>query len=96
MALPLDLAGDRYQKGRHVSRYETFVIRLWIEDGHGLDHGEVTHLTSGRERRFLKVEQAMQFIREMAEKESESGAPRDSERDMDRLLIDFGSTSSKG
>ena len=79
-----------------MSRYETFVIRLWIEDGSGLDHGEVTHLTSGRERRFLKIEQAMKFIREMAEEKNESEEPGEAKRSIERLVVDFRPTSSEG
>ena len=49
-----------------MSHYETFVIRLWIEDGGDMGHGEVRHLTSGTGFRFRRVQQAMNFIEEIA------------------------------
>ncbi len=45
-----------------MSRYETFVIRLWIEDEAKLDHGEIRHLKSGTGVRFRRVLEAMNFI----------------------------------
>lgn len=77
-----------------MSRYETFVIRLWIEDESGLDHGEVSHLTTGTGLRFLQIEQALQFIQKKVAQEPRSDNPSDGvERSLDRLLIDFRSPS---
>jgi hypothetical protein len=45
--------------------------------------------------RFLQIEQALQFIQKMAAHERQSaGADGGPEPSLDRLLIDFGSTSS--
>jgi hypothetical protein len=49
-----------------MSRYETFVVRLWVEDGGVVDHGEVRHLTTGTGLRFRDMDQALQFIQRMA------------------------------
>lgn len=43
-------------------KYETFVIRLWIEGESQLRHGEIRHLPSGTEFRFQHVEEAVEFI----------------------------------
>lgn len=49
-----------------MSRYETFVIRLWMEDDVGLDHGEVRHVGSGTGRRFRRVDEGLEFVRSFA------------------------------
>lgn len=53
-----------------MSRYETFVIRLWMEDDVGLDHGEVRHVGSGTGRRFRQVDEALEFVRTVASRTS--------------------------
>jgi hypothetical protein len=49
-----------------MSRYETFVIRVWVEDEAVLDHGEVRHLTSGIGLRFRRVHEVIRFIERVA------------------------------
>lgn len=55
-----------------MSRYETFVIRLWMEDEVGLDHGEVRHVGSGAGRRFRQVHEALDFVRAIAARPDDS------------------------
>lgn len=79
-----------------MSRYETFVIRLWMNDQASLSHGEVRHLTTGTGLRFLRVEEALEFIQRIADRDgghSAEGAV-ETESNADHLPIDFGSSSS--
>lgn len=48
--------------GVPVSRYETFVIRVWIEKTATVNHGEIRHALSGAGRRFVRMEDAIAFI----------------------------------
>lgn len=52
-----------------MSRYETFVIRLWMEEM-GLDHGEVRHVGSGTGRRFRQVDEALEFVQSIVTQRS--------------------------
>ena len=45
-----------------MRRYETFVIRIWIDDNDEPDHGEVRHLRSGTGVRFKTPTRAAEFI----------------------------------
>ena len=45
-----------------MSRYETFVIRVWVEDPAEVSHGEIRHPLSGAGRRFVRMEEAMAFM----------------------------------
>jgi hypothetical protein len=45
-----------------LSRYETFVIRVWIENSSVVNHGEIRHPLSGSGRRFVRMQDAMAFI----------------------------------
>ncbi|MEO7665457.1 MAG: hypothetical protein ABIU97_00310 [Dehalococcoidia bacterium] len=49
-----------------MSRYETFVIRVWVDDEAILDHGEIRHLGSGMGLRFLKIPEVIRFIERVA------------------------------
>ena len=61
-----------------MNRYETFVIRLWIENEHSLDHGEIRHLTSGQSSRFQYVEDAFKFIGRFVAEPARTGSEPDS------------------
>lgn len=67
-----------------MSRYETFVIRLWMEDDVGLDHGEVRHVGSGAGRRFRQVHEALDFVRTMAAREPDNSTDGNSDEDWSR------------
>jgi hypothetical protein len=56
-------------------RYETFVIRLWVDGEAGFEHGEVQHVASGADFRFRDLKRAMKFIEDTAERKRER-APR--------------------
>ncbi len=58
-----------------MNRYETFVIRLWVEGGAGLDHGEITHVLSGTGLRFRQVQDAARFMEQFVERPAEAEAP---------------------
>ena len=45
-----------------MSRYETFVIRLWVGDDADPGHGELRHLTDGTVFRFRRVQEALRLI----------------------------------
>ena len=45
-----------------MSRYETFVIRVWIDDQSSMNHGEVRHPLTGAGRRFVRMEDALSFM----------------------------------
>ena len=47
---------------RRADRYETFVVRLWIEEGWGVRHGEISHLSSGTKSRIHHMRQAIDFM----------------------------------
>jgi len=79
-----------------VSRYETFVLRLWIEDGSAVRHGEVRHVATGKELRFLRIDQAIKFIEFMARRQILSAeSPDDSNLSPDHVPIDFGPWQSR-
>ncbi len=77
-----------------MSRYETFLVRLWIGDDHDVSHGEVKHLGSGTGSRFRKVSNATAFIEETMKKRiaAENRSRKDGQGDR---LLDFGRTASK-
>jgi hypothetical protein len=54
-----------------MSRYETFVIRLWVGDGADPGHGELRHLTRGTVFRFRQVQEALRLIESIAGGEAE-------------------------
>jgi hypothetical protein len=64
-----------------MSRYETFVIRLWMEDDVGLDHGEVRHVGSGAGRRFRQMYEALDFVQAMAARESDNSTQGNSDEE---------------
>ena len=55
-----------------MGRYETFVIRVWIDKKQVVNHGEIRHPVSGAGRRFLRMEDAMAFIDHHIAHESEA------------------------
>ena len=80
-----------------MSRYETFVVRLWIADDSGQGHGEVRHLATGRGMLFQKLDEATRFIESMVNRESESAnTPARSDSTSQGRMIDFGATSRGG
>jgi len=76
-----------------MSRYETFLVRLWIGDDDAVSHGEVKHLGSGTGSRFREVRHATSFIEETMKKRTtdQEGTPEKSSGDR---LLDFGRTAS--
>jgi hypothetical protein len=56
------MAGTDEQRAgaRH---YETFVLRLWVEDDGEIQHGEIRHVRSNAAKRFRKIDHALAFIR---------------------------------
>ena len=67
-----------------MSRYETFVIRLWVEDQAEVNHGEIRHPLSGAGRRFVRLEDAMAFMDRYIAEEHEMPAPVAIDEDMRR------------
>lgn len=45
-----------------ASRYETFVIRLWVDRDAVVEHGEIRHIASNHTVRFRDFERAVKFI----------------------------------
>lgn len=46
-----------------MNRYETFVVRVWIEDDDtDFNHGEIRHVSSGMGMRFRELREVMKFI----------------------------------
>lgn len=45
-----------------TGRYETFVIRIWVNVEHVVAHGEIRHVASNRVGRFRDLEGALSFI----------------------------------
>jgi hypothetical protein len=45
-----------------ASRYETFVIRLWIEPEAVVEHGEIRHIKSNHTVHFRDFDRAMKFM----------------------------------
>lgn len=45
-----------------ASRYETFVIRLWVNPDAVVEYGEIRHIASNRSVRFRDIERALTFI----------------------------------
>ncbi|HET6614438.1 MAG TPA: hypothetical protein VFH62_01015 [Dehalococcoidia bacterium] len=58
-----------------MSRYETFVIRVWVEDPAEVNHGEIRHPLSGAGRRFVRMEEAMAFMDRYIAEERAAAAP---------------------
>ena len=48
-----------------TKRYETFVIRLWVEEKGLVEHGEIHHIGSNSTVRFRKIARALTFIRDI-------------------------------
>lgn len=71
-----------------MSRYETFVIRLWMEDQVGLGHGEIRHVRSGTGRHFRQVDEALEFVRGIA-RSSLSLDDHYTESDIERMARDI-------
>jgi len=46
-----------------TKRYETFVIRVWVEEEGLVEHGEIRHIGSSSAVRFREIERAVAFIR---------------------------------
>lgn len=44
-----------------ASRYETFVMRLWVEDAR-IEHGEIRHVRSNTAVRFRDIAHACEFM----------------------------------
>lgn len=80
-----------------MSRYETFVVRLWIADDSGQGHGEVRHLATGKGLLFQKLEEATRFIESIASRDPQPAeAPTRSDSGPEGRMIDFGATSQGG
>jgi hypothetical protein len=45
-----------------MGRYETFVIRIWVDDSPSANHGEIRHLGTSMGLRFIEVQEALRFI----------------------------------
>lgn len=58
-----------------MSRYETFVIRVWIEKTATVNHGEIRHALTGTGRRFLRLEDAIAFIDQYIAAEPDTFGP---------------------
>jgi len=48
-----------------TKRYETFVLRLWVEAEGAVDHGEIRHIGSNAIGRFRDLGRAFAFIRKV-------------------------------
>jgi hypothetical protein len=48
-----------------TKRYETFVLRLWVEADGAVDHGEIRHIGSNSVGRFRDLGRALAFIRKV-------------------------------
>ncbi len=74
-----------------MSRYQTFVVRLWVDDEGAMSHGEVRHLGSGAASRFREVHLLAEFIEQTISRRDElggSGQPRNAREiplDFERL-----------
>lgn len=64
-----------------MSRYETFVLRIWVEDSTAANHGEIRHLASGMGLRFRQVQEAMKFIERFSGEVTEERTPTAQTRD---------------
>ena len=53
---------DSGNAARH-KRYETFVVRLWVDSDAGFEHGEIRHIASNAQIRFRELARAVQFGR---------------------------------
>lgn len=58
-----------------MSRYETFVIRVWVDDAAAVNHGEIRHPLSGAGRRFVRMQEAMAFMDRYIAEERETPSP---------------------
>ncbi len=65
-------------------RYETFVIRLWVDSDAGFEHGEIRHVASHTGLRFRELGPAMHFMEKFAEGEHQKRTAADS-RDRRRV-----------
>ena len=53
---------DASSRERAGSRYETFVVRLWVEHDGAIEHGEIRHVGSNAAKRFREIGHALSFI----------------------------------
>lgn len=51
-----------------ASRYETFVIRMWVKPDAVVEHGEIRHVGTNRTVRFRELERAFSLIGDMIQK----------------------------
>jgi len=58
-----------------MSRYETFVIRVWVDNSAVVNHGEIRHPLSGVGRRFVRMQEAMAFMDRYIAEEHETPPP---------------------
>ena len=65
----------RLFSGGFMSRYETFVMRVWVDNSAVVDHGEIRHTRSGAGRRFLRMDEAMAFIDRYIAEQRETRCP---------------------
>jgi hypothetical protein len=65
-----------------ANHYETFVVRLWVEHGSEVRHGEVRHLTSGAAHRFREVSDALAFIERTASRHGAVQTPANKPRSL--------------
>jgi hypothetical protein len=49
--------------GTSTKRYETFVVRLWVEDEGKVEHGEIRHVGSSASAHFRETARVLAFIR---------------------------------
>lgn len=45
-----------------MGRYETFVVRLWVEGAQAINHGEVRRLPDGLPHRFRSLDEVTDYI----------------------------------
>lgn len=57
-----------------TSRYETFVIRLWIEPNAVVQHGEIRHIKSNHTAHFRDFDRAMKFMFDAIQSDGPEGA----------------------
>lgn len=68
-------AGPLPEGDRVMNRYETFVVRVWIEDdGTDLNHGEIRHVSSGMGVRFRELREVLKFIQRFSASRASQGS----------------------
>jgi hypothetical protein len=63
-----------------------------MEDGAGLGHGEIRHLTTGKGMHFKQIQQAVEFIERVAAEWQPSETAVEDESEPASRVIDFGSS----